>query len=96
MPSSGMLHLVVLVRTDVWEECIASIIRITRIGELGAALTVTSNRHTLRSYTTFGFSHSISSLHASVAMLLETSVLKELHGITSQKTAFFMFSEVLN
>jgi hypothetical protein len=35
MPSSGMLRRVGLVRTDVSEELIASIIRVTRIGELG-------------------------------------------------------------
>jgi hypothetical protein len=33
MLSSGMLRHVVLVRTDVLEEHIASIIRVTRIGE---------------------------------------------------------------
>jgi hypothetical protein len=41
-----MLGRVVLVRTDVSEELIASIIRVTRIGELGT-LAVTSNHHTL-------------------------------------------------
>jgi hypothetical protein len=35
MPFSGMLRRVALVRTDVSEELIASIIRMTRIGELG-------------------------------------------------------------
>jgi hypothetical protein len=44
MPSSGMLHRVSLVRIDVSEERIASITRITRIGELGTTLAVTSNR----------------------------------------------------
>jgi hypothetical protein len=34
---------VALVRTEVWEELSASIIRVTRIGELGT-LAVTSNR----------------------------------------------------
>jgi hypothetical protein len=34
---------VALVRTDVSEELIASIIRVTRIGELGATLAVTNN-----------------------------------------------------
>jgi hypothetical protein len=44
--SSGMLHRVVLVRTDVSEELSASIIRVTRIGELGT-LAVTSNQRML-------------------------------------------------
>jgi hypothetical protein len=35
-------------RTDVSEEHTASIIRVTRIGELGITLAVTSNRRTLR------------------------------------------------
>jgi hypothetical protein len=35
MPSSGMLLRVALVRTDVSEDISASIIRVTRIGELG-------------------------------------------------------------
>jgi hypothetical protein len=48
MASSGMLRRVALVRADVWEEFIASIIRVTRIRELGT-LAVTSNRHILRS-----------------------------------------------
>jgi hypothetical protein len=39
-----MLCLVALVRTDVSEELSASFIRVTRIGELGATLAVTSNR----------------------------------------------------
>jgi hypothetical protein len=48
MVSSGMLHRVTLVRTDVSEELSASFIRVTRIGELGTTLAVTSNRRTLR------------------------------------------------
>jgi hypothetical protein len=43
-----MLSRVVLVRTEVSEECIATIIRVSRIGELGTTLAVTSNRNTLR------------------------------------------------
>jgi hypothetical protein len=35
MASSGMLRHVALVRTDVSEELSATIIRVTRIGELG-------------------------------------------------------------
>jgi hypothetical protein len=39
MPSCGMWRLVALVRTDLSEESIASIIRLKRIGELGTLVT---------------------------------------------------------
>jgi hypothetical protein len=42
MVSSGMLRHVTLVRTDVSEELSASFIRVTKIGELGTTLAVTS------------------------------------------------------
>jgi hypothetical protein len=51
MPSSDMLHRMALVRTDVSEEHFASMIVVTRIGELGTTLAVTSNRRTLRRNT---------------------------------------------
>jgi hypothetical protein len=44
MLSSGMLRRVDLVRTEVSEELSASFIRVTRIGEVGTTLVVTSNR----------------------------------------------------
>jgi hypothetical protein len=47
MASSGVLRRVALVRTDVSEELSASIVRMTRIGELGT-LAVTSNRRSVR------------------------------------------------
>jgi hypothetical protein len=50
MASSGMLRRVALVRTDISEELSPSIIRVTRIGELGT-LAVTSNRSKLRRNT---------------------------------------------
>jgi hypothetical protein len=46
-----MLRRVALVITDDSEELSASFIRVTRIGELGTTLAVTSNRRTLRRNT---------------------------------------------
>jgi hypothetical protein len=43
-----MLRRVALVRTDVSEELSFSFIRVTRIGELGTTLALTSNRRMLR------------------------------------------------
>jgi hypothetical protein len=43
MASSGMLDRMVLVRTDVAEEHSVSFISVTRIGELGTTLALTSN-----------------------------------------------------
>jgi hypothetical protein len=48
-----MLRRVALERTDVSEECIVFTLRVTRIGELGATLAVTSNRRTLRRNTQY-------------------------------------------
>jgi hypothetical protein len=48
MASSGMLRHVALVRTDVSEELSASIIRVTRIGELRTMFAIASNRRTLQ------------------------------------------------
>jgi hypothetical protein len=53
IPSSGIWRYVTLVRTDVSEELSTSIIRVTRIGELGTTFAVTSDRHTLRRNTKY-------------------------------------------
>jgi hypothetical protein len=47
MPSSGMLRRLILVRTKVSEERIASIIKVTRIGEVGTTLKVIRNQSNL-------------------------------------------------
>jgi hypothetical protein len=46
-----------LLRTDVPEELCASIIRVTRIGELGTTLATTSNRRMLRYIPEDGIFH---------------------------------------
>jgi hypothetical protein len=51
MPSSGMLSRVALVRIDMSKELVASIIRVTRIGQLDKTSAVTRNRSTLRRNT---------------------------------------------
>jgi hypothetical protein len=70
-----MLGRVAPVKTDVLEEHIASIIRVTRIGELRTTLAVTRNRSTLQRNTCSS----------------ETSVLQDPHGVTSQRMAFFNY-----
>jgi hypothetical protein len=53
MVSSGLLRRVALVRTDISEEPGASIIKVTKIGELAIILAATSNRRTLRRNAVF-------------------------------------------
>jgi hypothetical protein len=50
MASSGMLRRVVLVGSDVLEELSASIIRVTRTGELGTTLAVANFLRNVGSY----------------------------------------------
>jgi hypothetical protein len=73
MPLSGMLRRMTLVRTDVSDERSPSIIRATRIDELGTTFAVTSNRPTLwRRY-----------------IPPKRLFLQEPYGMTSQKKEFF-------
>jgi hypothetical protein len=48
-----MLHRVALARTDVSEELSAFIIRVTRIGQLGTTLALSSSRRTLQRNTKY-------------------------------------------
>jgi hypothetical protein len=51
MVFSGILRRVALVITDVSEELSASFIRVTRIGELGTPLAISSQRASVASYS---------------------------------------------
>jgi hypothetical protein len=72
MPSSGILHHVALVRTDISEEYSASSIRMTRIGELGM-LAVTSNDACTNQKAHYAVFSTLPPLHpSSVHVLLST------------------------
>jgi hypothetical protein len=77
-----MLRRVALVRTDVLEELSAPFIGVTKIGELGTTLAVTSNRSTLRG-------NSVTLMMKEICSS-ETSVVRRATWLTSQKTAFFI------
>jgi hypothetical protein len=69
-----MLRRVALVRTDASEERSASIIRVTRIGELETTLAITSNRRTLRNNTkSIQYKYKASVLLSSVGRFLVTA-----------------------
>jgi hypothetical protein len=90
MQSSGMLRHVPPVRTDVSKELSASIIRVTRFNELGTMLAITSNRHTRR-IGELGTLVLVVTSHADDGDVpQERQFLQGPHGVTSQKTAFFI------
>jgi hypothetical protein len=70
-----MLRHVALVRADVSEEHIGPIIRLTRIGELGTALAVTSNQCTLKHANVLPSSPILVTLMMEAIHSSETSVL---------------------
>jgi hypothetical protein len=75
MASSGMIHHVALVRTDFSEELSASVIRVTRIGELGTTLAVTSNRRTLSRSTNYKYQIHLVLLRSVRRLLVTASVV---------------------
>jgi hypothetical protein len=95
MPSSGKLRSVALVRNCVSEECIASFVRVTRIGEIGTTLAVTSDRRklsvltraTLRKVPEDGVLHSHHSENAiSDMIILDFRSIQTLHRFKSYVT----------
>jgi hypothetical protein len=93
MASSGMLRRVALVITDVSGELSASFIRVTRIGELGTTLAVTSDRRTLRRNTNTDCCHPD---EGGTKFLRKSRILQEPQGVTSQKTQFFIGLQYLH
>jgi hypothetical protein len=87
---SGVVHLVALIETDVSEEHSGSIIRVTRISELGTTLTVTSNlsRWWWRGYVPP--TRLLSPWWRRRYIPLKHLFLQEPHGITSLTTALFI------
>jgi hypothetical protein len=73
-----MLRRVTLVRTEDSEELSASFIRVTRIGELGTTLAVTSNRRKLRrnNLKSYNIYLVFSLFTSSTTSLFESNVLK--------------------
>jgi hypothetical protein len=72
--SSGMLRRVALVRTDVSKELNSSFIRVTRMGELGTTLAVTSNRRKLHARMLV-FLHSVRWLLITSNVVLSSPIL---------------------
>jgi hypothetical protein len=90
MPSSEILRRAALVRTDVLEEFSASIIKVTRVGELRTMLAVTSNRRMQLVTANVVLSSTII-----VTLMMEAlrspkrRFLQGQQGETSQKMSFF-------
>jgi hypothetical protein len=91
-----MLRRVALVRTDVSEERIAYIISVTRIGELGKTLAVTSISSQRDSVLRLLVTSDVSSSPNVFTLIIEAlsspkrRFLQASEGVISQKTTFFM------
>jgi hypothetical protein len=82
MVSSGILHLAALVRTDVSVKLSPFFIRVTKIGELGKTLAVTSNRRMV-------FLRSVRRLLVTASVVPSSSILFTLmkKGLSSSETS---------
>jgi hypothetical protein len=84
-------------RAEVSEECIASVIKVTRIGDLGTTLAARSEGIPIRLPVTAGVVPSASILVTLMTEAIrssETPYLQELLGVTFKKTAFFIVTEM--
>jgi hypothetical protein len=94
MLSSGIWRRVARVRTDESEERGAPIMRVTRIGELGTKLAATSVRRLLVTASVVPSSPILVILMMEALSSSETRLIQEPHGVTYQKTAFFIVTAV--
>jgi hypothetical protein len=86
-----MLRRVALVRTNVSEERSSPFIRVTRFGEVGSTLAV---RRLLVTASVVPSSQILVTLMKEALISSETRFLPEPHGITYQKTPFFIVAAV--
>jgi hypothetical protein len=80
-----MLRHAALVRTDVSGELSASFIKMTRIGELGTTLSVTSNRRTLRKNTKCSVRRLLVTVNVAPSSPILVILMKE--GLSSSETS---------
>jgi hypothetical protein len=90
MLSSGMLRRVAVVRTDASEELSASIIRVTRIGELRTTLAVTSNRNTLRSMLQLLLTANVAPISPIVVTLMMEAIDSYEMSVLTRATRHFL------
>jgi hypothetical protein len=96
MASSGMLRRVTLERTDVSEELSASFMRVTKIGELGTTLAVTSDRRSLRKSTKALSSSETSVLTRATRHNIPEDAILHSHRRESLKSFLMLICSILN
>jgi hypothetical protein len=80
-----------LVRADVTEKPSASIIRVTRISELGKLEIILRSLRRLLVIANVPRSQILVSLMMEALHFFATSIFKDIHGVTSKKMTFFNF-----
>jgi hypothetical protein len=92
MASSGLLSRVGLVRTDISEERLACIFKVTTIDELRTTLAVTSNRSTLRDVPEVGVLHSHRRETSNLNDIKRLSSVAETQCVSGEVRTVFLYS----